>query len=95
MTTWSLPSLVLLVALASPERSLAQDPYGLGRFQADEKMNFVGGMDFLTSFYWRGILQENQNFIAQPWFNVTAGGSRVATSSRISTLASRTGTALN
>lgn len=74
MTKWSLPGLVLLVAVASPERSLAQDPYGMGRFEPEERMNFIGGFDFLSAFYWRGIVQENDNFILQPWFNLTAGG---------------------
>ena len=45
-------------ALLSPQRLLAQDAYDARLFAAADNMEFVGGLDFLTAYYFRGILQK-------------------------------------
>jgi hypothetical protein len=73
--TKSLCSLALLLGFAAPESLHAQNVYD-AFLNATRKnaMTFVGGLDFTTAFYFRGILQENQELIMQPWWNVTASG---------------------
>ncbi|MEE8283085.1 MAG: hypothetical protein V3R47_06175 [candidate division NC10 bacterium] len=36
------------------------------------KLSFSAGVDFTTQYFFRGILQENQDFIAQPFGEITA-----------------------
>jgi hypothetical protein len=62
--------LTLAAAMAGPSISFAAEP-------APEPVNkgnlsFVGGVDFTTAYIFRGYVQEDQGFIAQPYLTLTA-----------------------
>jgi len=50
--------------LARADEEIAEGP-NLGR------VSVAGGIDFTSEYYFRGIFQENQGLIAQPWLDVS------------------------
>lgn len=61
-------AMLAMILFASTPAAMAQDEGGLNQ----GKLSFNAGVDFSTHYFFRGILQEDQGLVMQPYGDVTA-----------------------